>query len=91
MNDQLMRQAGCWLCRTAPVALAMLFLQAISDAAKGQAAKAPSIVTTTPKQSSTDVDPDLNEISVTFDGDMAKGMSWTSGISCDISTIARGM
>jgi len=39
----------------------------------------PTIVFTTPKIGATDVDPKLNELSVTFDRDMQSGMSWTGG------------
>jgi hypothetical protein len=39
----------------------------------------PRIVSTTPPQDSTDVDPFLTEITVTFDRDMAEGFSWTGG------------
>ena len=39
----------------------------------------PRIVSTTPKQDATDVDPFLTEITVTFDRDMAEGFSWTGG------------
>jgi len=39
----------------------------------------PRILATTPKVGSTDVDPALSEITVTFDRDMAKGFSWTGG------------
>src|SRR6266699_7333823 len=79
MNDHSMRQKRCWLRRTALGALAMLFLHMVPSAAKEEAANAPSIVTTTPKQGALDVDPDLKEIRVTFDREMGKGMSWTGG------------
>ena len=40
----------------------------------------PTIVATTPKLGATDVDPDLDEIRVTFDRDMnVSGYSWTGG------------
>ncbi len=39
----------------------------------------PQIVRRFPKNGATDVDPALTEISVTFDRDMYKGMSWTGG------------
>ena len=35
------------------------------------------IIETVPKRGATDVDPDLSQISVTFDRDMQGGMSWT--------------
>jgi len=43
-------------------------------AAGGQA---PNIVATSPAIGATDVDPDLREITVTFDQDMGGGYSWT--------------
>lgn len=39
----------------------------------------PQIVESTPAAGSTDIDPKLTEISVTFDRDMSEGMSWTGG------------
>ena len=39
----------------------------------------PVIVATSPEIGATDVDPTLKEITVTFDRDMQKGMSWTGG------------
>jgi RNA polymerase sigma-70 factor (ECF subfamily) len=39
----------------------------------------PRIVASEPKMGATGVDPGLKEISVTFDRDMATGMSWTGG------------
>ena len=39
----------------------------------------PQIVKTEPAAGSTDVDPDIGEIRVTFDRDMGSGMSWTGG------------
>ncbi|HEX4145705.1 MAG TPA: M56 family metallopeptidase [Pirellulales bacterium] len=39
----------------------------------------PRIIKTTPERGATDVDPALTEISVTFDRDMDRGMSWTGG------------
>jgi len=39
----------------------------------------PRIVSTAPSVGATHVDPDLTEISVTFDRDMAGGFSWTGG------------
>jgi RNA polymerase sigma-70 factor (ECF subfamily) len=46
----------------------------------GVAAPAPpKIVSTSPKIGAKDVDPDLKEITVTFDQDMGRGMSWTGG------------
>jgi hypothetical protein len=39
----------------------------------------PHIVATSPKTGTTDVDPALKEITVTFDRDMGGGMSWTGG------------
>jgi beta-lactamase regulating signal transducer with metallopeptidase domain len=39
----------------------------------------PNIISTTPAVGATDVDPNLQEITVTFDRDMRNGMSWTGG------------
>jgi hypothetical protein len=39
----------------------------------------PAIVKTSPKVGATGVDPALTEITVTFDRDMGRGMSWTGG------------
>ncbi|HEY3853468.1 MAG TPA: M56 family metallopeptidase [Verrucomicrobiae bacterium] len=39
----------------------------------------PAIVSTSPEVGATDVDPSLTEITVTFDRDMGRGMSWTGG------------
>lgn len=40
---------------------------------------APRILSTIPKVGETEVDPALNEISITFDRDMSGGFSWTGG------------
>jgi RNA polymerase sigma-70 factor (ECF subfamily) len=40
---------------------------------------APHIIATSPKVGTKDVDPKLKEITVTFDRDMTRGMSWTGG------------
>jgi beta-lactamase regulating signal transducer with metallopeptidase domain len=69
---------------------AALAVVTLTDAQPGQAADdtpksaapaggPPRIVSTSPKVGATDVDPDLAEISVTFDRDMAGGFSWTGG------------
>lgn len=39
----------------------------------------PQIVSTTPKAGAAEVDPNLSEITVTFDRDMQSGFSWTGG------------
>lgn len=39
----------------------------------------PRIIATSPGAGATDVDPSLTEITVTFDQDMSRGMSWTGG------------
>ena len=49
------------------------------DAAKDLTTAYPVVVATSPKNFAADVDPDLKEISVTFDRPMGKGMSWTGG------------
>lgn len=67
-----------------PVLLASLFasfglitLATAQDDGDPQAV--PRIVATSPKVGDTDVDPNLKEITVTFDRDMGGGMSWTGG------------
>jgi hypothetical protein len=65
--------AGSW--RKAAM-IAVLMAGALSRAAAQQA---PKIVSTTPAIGATDVDPGLKEITVTFDQDMGRGMSWTGG------------
>ncbi len=66
----------------------LLFLAVLINTAHGAtsaqkekaAAPLPAwIVATTPTIGATDVDPKLTEITVTFDRDMEKGMSWTGG------------
>lgn len=49
----------------------------------------PQIVETSPRVGSDDVDPTISEITVTFDRDMSKGMSWTGG-GPDFPPIAEG-
>ncbi|HWB13558.1 MAG TPA: M56 family metallopeptidase [Pirellulales bacterium] len=53
------------------------------EADKAETAKANDpharIVKSSPRQGATEVDPDIGEISVTFDRDMEPGMSWTGG------------
>jgi hypothetical protein len=44
-----------------------------------EAAAKPRIVSTSPADGATDVDPGTKEITVTFDQDMGGGMSWTGG------------
>ncbi len=39
----------------------------------------PQLIEATPAAGSTDIDPKLTEIRVTFDRDMSEGMSWTGG------------
>ena len=48
-------------------------------AAQASPGAPPKIVKTSPQTGETDVDPELTEITVTFDQDMAGGMSWTGG------------
>jgi beta-lactamase regulating signal transducer with metallopeptidase domain len=77
------RQFG-WLSRLALAATALLLLPMGPDsrnaeitAADDVAKSAPQIVKAIPAVGAKDVDPGLAEISVTFDRDMGKGMSWT--------------
>jgi beta-lactamase regulating signal transducer with metallopeptidase domain len=50
-----------------------------SPATIGAGTAAPKIVATSPSIGAKDVDPALTEITVTFDQDMGRGMSWTGG------------
>jgi len=51
-----------------------------SPASAAEASSAPpKIIATSPAVGATDVDPNLTEITVTFDQDMGHGMSWTGG------------
>lgn len=50
-----------------------------ADSPAGAADGPPRIVSTTPEVGATDVDPELKEITITFDRDMAGGFSWTGG------------
>lgn len=65
-----------------PIALVFLvvtinFVHAATDAPEKAAAPLPAwIVSTSPKIGATDVDPNLTEITVTFDRDMSEGMKW---------------
>jgi RNA polymerase sigma-70 factor (ECF subfamily) len=64
------------------VGLLLTMLGAImqnSAAAEPKPGTPPKIVKTSPQIGETDVDPELTEITVTFDQDMADGMSWTGG------------
>ncbi|MGH7140086.1 MAG: M56 family metallopeptidase, partial [Pirellulales bacterium] len=61
-----------------PTPTALAEKPADQDAAN-DAKAAPHVVKSSPQKGATDVDPALNEISVTFDRDMQKGMSWTGG------------
>ncbi|MGA2799203.1 MAG: Ig-like domain-containing protein [Thermoguttaceae bacterium] len=50
-----------------------------SAAAEPKPGTPPKIVKTSPQIGDTEVDPELTEITVTFDQDMGEGMSWTGG------------
>ena len=74
-----------------PALAGMLFvglgLVTLTDAQTGEKqaapatanARSPNIVATSPAVGATDVDPGVNEITVTFDQDMGGGCSWTGG------------
>jgi beta-lactamase regulating signal transducer with metallopeptidase domain len=91
MNYESSKRRFGWMSRAAVVLLAVLLLPlAPGDAglaadeapvAKPAPVKTPypQLVSTVPKIGATDVDPDLQEITVTFDRDMSDGMSWTGG------------
>jgi len=75
-----------WLSRLTLAAIALLLLpmgpawqHSRITAAQDAAKQSPQIVKTVPAVGAKDVDPGLAEISVTFDRDMGKGMSWTGG------------
>ncbi len=70
-----------WLARLGVAAFAIAMLPMASSAAPGGQAEGPNprIVKTSPLVGATGVDPGLFEITVTFDRDMASGMSWTGG------------
>ena len=65
-----------WVLLIAVIFLTMpgAVMQSTAAAAPGAA---PKIVKTSPQIGETDVDPELTEITVTFDQDMSEGMSWT--------------
>lgn len=74
------KQSGClagWLF--ASVALVAFTGAPPGGSISALAQGAPRIVSTSPKNGATDVDPGLAEITVTFDQDMEPGMSWTGG------------
>lgn len=95
MNYKPRPQASDWTARLAIVAIAVLLLpmspggaptaaalaeKPAADKAAGDARTAwLRIVKSSPKKGATDVDPTSGEITVTFDRDMQKGMSWTGG------------
>ncbi len=51
----------------------------VATQATGDEAGPPRIIATSPKVGTTDVDPTLAELTVTFDKDMGGGYSWTGG------------
>ena len=84
------RKTNDWpiLAASVAVTLAMVTLtdaqpgQTASDTRETSQAKPegpPRIVATSPKIGETEVNPNLTEITVTFDRDMGKGFSWTGG------------
>jgi beta-lactamase regulating signal transducer with metallopeptidase domain len=84
-HESAARRFGWW-SRLAVAALALLVLPIAPGASQpGKASDLPEktpypqIVSTTPKIGATDVAADLQWITVTFDRDMADGMSWTGG------------
>jgi RNA polymerase sigma-70 factor (ECF subfamily) len=65
---------------TQPRTLGLLLGTVVALAAAGALGQsAPRLISTSPLIGSTDVDPSLAEITVTFDRDMDGGMSWTGG------------
>lgn len=68
-----------------PATMGSSMAQAANDEAKSRESaqtprvEYPQIVKTAPEIGAKDVDPELAEITVTFDRDMGQGMSWTGG------------
>ncbi|TWT83091.1 Methicillin resistance mecR1 protein [Planctomycetes bacterium CA13] len=63
----------------APGATGRLGAEDVAATNKASTGQAPKLVTSTPAIGQTDVKVSLDEIRVTFDRDMGKGMSWTGG------------
>ncbi len=88
MNYEPRKQRFGWGSRLAVLVLAILLLP-MAPGKPGKAATAADeensvpttarLVQSNPKPGETGVDPALTEISLTFDRDMDKGMSWTGG------------
>jgi hypothetical protein len=69
-----------WPALTAGLFTGLALIAQSDGPSSAQAAQgAPQIVSTSPARGASDVDPALNEITVTFDQDMGGGMSWTGG------------
>src|SRR5207244_4222348 len=79
MNFQLSKRGFGWAGRLTLAGLALALLPMGSTAASRAAAEgsAPKLVKTDPENGARNVDPYLAEITVTFDRDMRRGMSWT--------------
>lgn len=79
MNFNPQRREFGWGGRLAVAGFAIALLPMASGAVPGLAADSPipHIVKTSPLVGAKDVDPGLQEITVTFDRDMSAGMSWT--------------
>jgi hypothetical protein len=75
----------------AAAVLAVMGVRAtLCRAQEGSAGEAPKILSATPAAGATDVDPAIQEITVTFDRDMGKGFSWTGG-GPDHPPVAEGL
>ncbi len=91
MNFEPKKRSFDWRGRLYWAAIAMAFvpmgfgavgvdaLPAADAAEEASKSGPPQIVKTSPATGDVDVDPKLREISVTFDRDMGRGMSWTGG------------
>jgi beta-lactamase regulating signal transducer with metallopeptidase domain len=92
MNFEPAKRKFGWPSRLALLVVAALFLPMapgivrssaaqtpVQDEAAAAASPYPIIVKSVPAMGDTNVDPALDQISVTFDRDMRKGMSWTGG------------
>jgi len=72
------KQTNRWPALTAGLFTGLALIAQSAGLSPAQAAQGPpQIVSTSPADGATDVDPALKEITVTFDQDMEGGMSWT--------------